>query len=321
MGLPRRLRVIAVDELQALLEEFLAAPVSNLTRLPGGASRETWSFAAGGRRLVLRRDPPRHESMSTDRKTEFELLRRAAAAGVPVPPVLEMCELGSPGFLMEFVEGETIARKILRDDEYAAARPVMASQCGEILARLHSIEATDLLGPPPAAPAAGALDRYRSVLDSFGEPHPAFELGFRWLEGRLPAAGRAGLVHGDFRLGNLIVDASGVRAVLDWELAHIGDPWEDLGWLCVRSWRFGGPGEVGGFGRRDDLYSAYERASGVPVDTDAVWWWEVFGTLKWGVICIAQAFTHLWGRVQSVELAAIGRRAVETEYDLLELIS
>lgn len=317
-------------ELASRLESFLAArlggPVSvrGLERLPGGASRQTWSFTAatvdGERRLVLRRDPPGAGQSSMDRATEFGLLRAAAAAGVPVPSAL-WCDdeaFGSPGFLMEHVDGETIARRILRDDTYAAARPAMAAQCGEILARIHTMDP----GPvaPGADPAREALARYRTLLDSFGEPHPAFELGLRWLERHAPAPGRVTLVHGDFRTGNLVVGPDGVRAVLDWELAHPGDPLEDLGWLCVRSWRFGGPGEVGGFGDRGDLFAAYERASGVTVDPGAVRWWEVFGNLKWGVICVAQSFTHLWGHVRSVELAAIGRRACETEHDLLELI-
>ncbi|MET1040820.1 MAG: DUF6285 domain-containing protein, partial [Acidimicrobiales bacterium] len=128
------------------------------------------------------------------------------------------------------------------------------------------------------------------------------------------------VVHGDFRHGNLIVGPEGLRAVLDWELAHLGDPLEDLGWLCVRAWRFGGPGPVGGFGEREELYAAYEAAGGRAVDPDVARWWEVLGTLKWGVMCIIQTATHLTGQARSVELAAIGRRVCENEYDLLALI-
>jgi aminoglycoside phosphotransferase (APT) family kinase protein len=108
--------------------------------------------------------------------------------------------------------------------------------------------------------------------------------------------------------------------VLDWELAHVGDPMEDLGWLCVKAWRFGVDRPVGGFGEYADLFAAYEDASGRAVDPDVVRWWEVLGTLKWGIMCIAQAFTHLSGTVRSVELATIGRRVCENEWDLLELI-
>jgi aminoglycoside phosphotransferase (APT) family kinase protein len=323
-----------VDDLRERLAAFcsqrLGHPVriEELVRLSGGASREMWSFVVGDdterRRLVLRRDPPGAPARS-DRANEVELLRRAAEAGVPVPRVVwtaTAAELGSPGFFMDHVDGETIARRILREDAYAGARRVMARQCGEILARIHSIPAEGLTGLPRAdgPPATAVIEQYRTLLDSFGEPHPTFELALRWLDARRPPSERLTVVHGDFRNGNLIVGPDGVRAVLDWELVHIGDPWEDLAWLCMRSWRFGGPGEVGGFGHREDLYAAYEDVSGVAVDRDAVHWWEVMSNVKWGVMTIGQAFTHLWGHVPSLELAAIGRRTAETEYDVLNLI-
>lgn len=313
------------EELRQRLEAFLDASVDDVRRVAGGSSRETWVFTADGDRLVLRRDPPGAPARS-ERAAEVELLKRADEAGVPVPKVLRSATdgeaLGSPGFVMEHVPGEAIAPRILRKDEFAEARPRMAAQCGEILARLHTIPTDGLEGIERAGndPAAEAMERYREILDSTGEPHPAFEIGFRWLADRKPEPDRVTLVHGDFRNGNFLVGPDGIRAVLDWELAHTGDPWEDLGWLCTRSWRFGAPGEVGGFGDREDLYRAYEEVSGRPVDRDAVRWWEIFGSLKWGVMTMMQAFTHLWGHVRSVELAAIGRRTVECEYDLLTLI-
>jgi aminoglycoside phosphotransferase (APT) family kinase protein len=128
------------------------------------------------------------------------------------------------------------------------------------------------------------------------------------------------LVHGDFRLGNLIVGPDRIEAVLDWELVHLGDPLEDLGWLCARPWRFRGPGPVGGMGEYDDLLAAYERESGTAVDGEELRWWEVFATLRWGVICLLQAARHLSGSERSVELAAIGRRVAETELDLLDCL-
>ncbi|MGH8996439.1 MAG: DUF6285 domain-containing protein, partial [Acidimicrobiales bacterium] len=144
--------------------------------------------------------------------------------------------------------------------------------------------------------------------------------GIRWLEENQPEQAASTLVHGDFRLGNLIVGEDGVRAVLDWELAHQGDPVEDLAWLCVRAWRFGGAEPVGGFGQIDDLLEGYREGSGVAVDRRALDWWIAFGTLHWGIICIAQAATHLSGVFRSVELAAIGRRVCEVESDLAELL-
>lgn len=324
----------ATDELREQLVAFCSdrsgrpVRIDDLTRMSGGASRETWSFTLvdgeSSRRLVLRRDPPGAPAQS-DRSTEAEILSRAGEAGVPVPAVLwraENGELGSPGFVMNHVAGETIAPRILRDDAYASARKVMGAQCGEILAKIHSVPTDGLPGltPPEGKPAEIVLAQYRDLLDSLGEPHPAFELALRWLGRRIPRSPPVALVHGDFRNGNFIVGEEGIRAVLDWELAHLGDPWEDLAWLCVRSWRFGGPGEVGGFGEREDLYASYERMSGAPVDREAVRWWETMSNVKWGVMTVVQAFTHLWGHVPSLELAAIGRRTVETEYDVLELI-
>jgi aminoglycoside phosphotransferase (APT) family kinase protein len=161
---------------------------------------------------------------------------------------------------------------------------------------------------------------YRTVLDSLGEPHPAFELGFRWLERNRPPTERTVVVHGDFRHGNLIIGPDGVRAVIDWELAHAGDPMEDLGWLCVKAWRFGAARPVGGFGSYEQLFEAYGEAAGVAVDPDVVRWWEALGTLKWGIMCIMQASRHLSGLSRSVELAAIGRRVCENEHDLLSLL-
>src|SRR5262249_9024439 len=224
------------------------------------------------------------------------------------------------GFVMDRVEGETIARKILRDDEYAAARPRLASQCGEIAARIHAVERSTLPHLPTVG-APGQIAQYRATLGGFGEPHPAFELALQWLAAHAPDEVEPQLVHGDFRNGNLVVGADGVRAVLDWELAHLGDPIEDLGWLCVKSWRFGVVDRVvGGFGAVSDLLAAYRAAGGRDGGPGGLRDWEAVGTLRWGVICEVQAFTHLQGAVRSVELATLGRRVAEMEWDLLELL-
>ena len=319
-----------LEALNQVAGQAVGSPVraEGLRRLSGGASRETWSFdavAADGevQPLVLRRDPGAHSGQS-DRSTEYTLLRAAAAAGVPVPRVRHLLTesdgLGQ-GFVMDRVDGETIARRILRDDAYASARPAMAAQCGEIAARIHAVPLAEL----PSMPTQGAREQiaqYRSTLDMFGEPHPAFELGLQWLEARCPErAPQVALVHGDFRNGNFIVGPEGIRAVLDWELAHLGDPIEDLGWLCVKSWRFGNTDKlVGGFGDVDALLHAYVAAGGREVSPDELRFWVAFGTLKWGIICIGQAFTHLNWLVRSVELATLGRRVAEMEWDLLDIL-
>lgn len=314
-----------VGYLQDLWEDP-AVTVTGLDRMPGGASRETWSFDAvrgdGARlALVLRRDPPTLPRPDGIRR-EALALQATARTGVPVPGLLgwstDSGHLGAPFLLMERIEGETLARRILRDEEYRQARGVLAGQCGEALARIHSIPAEQV----PGLEAVDPLQQTFQFYEALGELHPALELGFRWLERhRPPPSGRHTVVHGDFRNGNLVIGSDGIRAVLDWENVHIGDPMEDLGWLCVKAWRFGAPWPVGGFGSYEELFDSYTRTRGEPVDPEAVRWWETFGTLRWGVICIAQAHRHLSGAVRSVELAALGRRVCEQEHDLLALLA
>ena len=326
---------VATGLARALVRHF-GRPVSveGLRRESGGASRQTWSFDAvvGERRdgLVLRRDPPlqpgaaAESSAVIDRATEFRVLQAAHAAGVTAPEPLfaltPMDGLGD-GFVMRRVDGTAIARKLLRDAPYAVARPRIPAQLGAILARLH---ATDTATLPPLAhrEAADLIGGLRGVLDTLGYAQPVFELALSWLDRRKPPpAAKPVLVHGDFRTGNYLVDASGVTAILDWEGAHLGDPVEDLGWLCVKSWRFGAIDKpAGGFGSREDLWKAYEAAGGGRVEPARARWWEVFGTVRWGIICHTQAHKHLSGAQKSMELASIGRRAVETEVDLLQLL-
>ena len=219
--------------------------------------------------------------------------------------------------IVEFVDGETIPRRILRDANFAVARSRLASQAGEALARIHRLPVDAL---ESRVPVADEVAQYLSTLHALAEPYPLLELAFRRLGATRPLGGDRVIVHGDFRIGNLMVGDDGLRAVLDWELAHVGDPLEDLGWFCVRAWRFGSPLPAGGVGSYDDFVGAYEEASGRVVDRDALAWWEAFGTLRWGVICAVQASLHLGGAVRSVELAAIGRRVCEVEHDLLSYL-
>jgi aminoglycoside phosphotransferase (APT) family kinase protein len=298
------------------------AEIIDLTQLSGGASRETWSFAAhhaDGRvePLILQRQRPGSER---DMAVEVAALRVAREAGVPVAEVVASgsadSALGAAYMVVRRVPGETIARKILRDEQFAEARAALPGQLGRALAALHRLPAAAV----PELTSFDQVQQYREVLDLTGQPHPTFELAFRWLADRRPPPAGEAIVHGDFRLGNVIVDEHGLAAILDWELAHVGDPMEDLGWLCVKAWRFGGDLPVAGLGAYDDLFAAYSDASGRPVDPDVVRWWEVLGTLKWGIMCIMQANAHLSGASRSHELAAIGRRVCENEYDLLALM-
>lgn len=308
-----------------------AGGISDLRRLTGGASKETWAFRAlvdgADTALVLRRarggDRDPVFTIDVALETEAVLMARAGEAGVPVPKVEFVLDpadgLGS-GYVMEFVEGETIARKILRDDQYAPARKVMAYQCGEILAKIASTDTSGIDELARVTPPQ-QLARIEKIYRAFDEPFPTIELVFKWLERNLPGDGAFGLAHGDFRNGNLIVGPEGVRAVIDWEIPHVGDPLEDLGWLCTNVWRFGVSDKpVGGFGEREDLFAGYEAAGGGPVDPARVHFWEVFGCLNWAVICMMMTRRHLLGAVESIELVTIGRRAMEGEIDLLNLI-
>jgi len=318
---------VGADELDQALGALLGPDggrVEGLRRLSGGASRETFAFdfvtGTGRQPLILQRLRPGGASAAAaPLALEADLLRLAGRGGVPVAEVVATDSgdlLGTPGMVVRRLEGETIPRKLLRDDEWAVARSRLGHQVAEAMAAIHALPPDEVPGLRPTDQVA----QYRQVLDDLGEPHPAFELGLRWLEANRPEPGPPVVVHGDLRLGNLLVDHEGLRAVLDWELAHLGDPLEDLGWFCVRAWRFGSALPAGGVTTREDLATRYAAASGRSVDPGALRWWEVLGTLKWGVICVMQAWGHLSGMTRSVELATIGRRVCENEWDVLGLL-
>ena len=315
-----------VDLLNAVCTAQFGAPAEAVKRLSGGASQESWRFVCNGQAYVLRRNPNGQESASAalSKDSEAAILAAAAQAGIAVPRVAHICApqdgLG-PAYIMDFIEGETIARKILRDDAFSGARDMLPAQCGALLAKLHSLPVAEL-PDLPVSDAAGELAKYTGFLRDYGHPHPVFELAIKWLSDHLPDAKPHALVHGDFRNGNIMVSPEdGLVALLDWELTHIGDPMEDLGWICVPSWRFGQHDKpVGGFGQRQAFYDAYQVHGGT-VDEAAARFWEILGTLKWGIMCAAlmtQSFES--GLDPSIERGAIGRRASETEIDLLRMI-
>jgi len=299
-----------------------AVDVVEVRRLSAGASRLTWSVdvRSGGvlRRLVLQRE--RGEGLGrSEMLTEAALIRAAGAAGVPVPTVVaadaDAAPLGGAYIVTERVDGETIPRRILRDPALGPARAGFAAQCGEILTRIHAIPLSRL----PDLPRPDPVDAIMEMLDNTGQSRPAFELGLLWLREHPPRERPATLVHGDFRNGNLVVGPDGIRAVLDWELAHIGNPVQDLGWLCARPWRWGAAPTVGGIGRVDELLAAYSPADG-PVTAVELFWWKLLSSVSWGVMCLEQARVHLSAEQRSVELAVLGRLSSEMEYDVMRMV-
>jgi aminoglycoside phosphotransferase (APT) family kinase protein len=307
---------------EALASVIGADRVENLRVLTGGASRQTWAFDADGRALILRIGPP--DEIHAGMELEAAALTRAAAAGAPVPRVLvahnSTAALGNPFLVCDFIGGETIVRRILRalDDE---SRASLLAQCAAALAAIHRAD-PDGIGLNRSEP----LHEWHAQLDEMGDTSATFEWAFRWLAANRPDPSPNVLVHGDFRMGNLIIDTDShparLAAVLDWELTHTGEVYEDLSWFCIRAWRFGAPPtlDAGALGAREEFLRAYETASGATLDRAAMRWWLVLSTLRWGVICRYQAERHLSGQTRSVELAAIGRRVHETEFDLLSLL-
>ena len=319
-----------------------ATQVQGLRRLSGGASQETWAFDAVSdpatgpvadpaadssvdrRELILRRAPTGaaiRASGNPGLAAEAQLIRGAAAAGVPVPEVVLVLQpdhgLGA-GFVMQRLPGETLGRRIA-----SAERNTLAHQCGEALARIHALP---LAGLPPlrVTQPRAEVAHLRQWHASHGAARPVFQLALRWLDQHAPADGVATLVHGDFRNGNLMVDVTApggaLVGVLDWELAHLGDPMADLGWICVPSWRFGQLARpVGGFGTLDALLTGYASAGG-QADRARLHWWQVLGTLRWGVMCESMGQAWRSGAEPVMEKAAISRRASEVEIDLLALL-
>lgn len=326
-----------VDERQ--FEERLAAfcarafgggaALDGLRRLSGGASMESWAFDHGGRAMVLRRLPDgiddRGDTDSTvtaiSLATQAELIEIARSHGVTAPEVL--AQLGEAdgigkGFVMARAEGETLPHKILGKPNFATAESRLTEQCALELARIHAIAPGQLPAEIQQVTASELLDQQEAAYRALGGAIPIYDYAFRWLETQLPSPAEPKLVHADFRMGNLMIDAEGISAVLDWELAHLGDPIEDLAYLCTPSWRFGQyEKQAGGFDSADNLIAAYQRESATPVDRAHFDWWLVYNTLWWGVACLRMGHSYRDGSAHTLERTIIGRRVSEVEIDLL----
>ncbi|MCP5179843.1 MAG: phosphotransferase family protein [Pseudomonadales bacterium] len=329
-----------MSEFQSRLEAVLAREIAeyrglvSCERLSGGASQETYRIVIrtedGDRKLCMRRAPggvkvetvAQHPGLAT----EALLMRVAREAGVPEPEVRHVLTdddgLGD-GFLMEWLEGEALGARIVRSPDFDAIRPKLAYLCGQALARIHAVdlEASGLssrLGRLTAEEFVHQTwDRYKLL----GTPQPMIDYAGKWLLANLPKDVTPALVHNDFRNGNIMFDQNGIVAVLDWEVAHIGDPMRDLGWICTNSWRFGRTElPVGGFGEYADLFAGYESVSGTPVDPERVRFWEVFGSFWWATGCLGMAEHYRSGPDKTVERPGIGRRSSECQVDCVNLL-
>jgi len=298
------------------------AQVLSMQLAAGGNSRETWAadvrIGASPRRVVLRCDPD-HWIRPIEMQREISGLQLAAQAGVPVPAMLvssQTVPLDRPYVVTDFVPGTALARQVMREPEYAPARARFAAQCGTILARLHQ--------PALAPPGWLAYDPIADLqwhLANTDFPSVVLEGAIRWLDRNRPALQGAPVpVHRDFRLGNLMMQPEGVAAVLDWETCQLGDPIEDLAWLCTRSWRYGSELPVGGLGRVEDLLQSYQEVSGRVVEPERFHWWSVYAETRWGLAGMARQRDASAG--DRMEQAAIARRACRQEMNvLLELKS
>jgi aminoglycoside phosphotransferase (APT) family kinase protein len=295
----------------------------------GGSSRTIVFDLADGatrRRLVSREETYRAaNSPFLSPAEQFRLMSLVHKRGFPVPePVFEFdaADNMAPGYVCAFVAGETLPKAILHAAEFDGVRPRLAARCGELLAMLHGFPLGEFdflaVRADSVDPIAAQRDRY----DSYGGGRAAVDFGLRWLERNRPPEIRPVLLHGDFRVGNLMVSPEGVAAVLDWECAHLGSPFEDMGWLCTRAWRFDRPEHfTGGLGEAAPFFAAYEQAGGVRVDEDAVRYWTVFGLLRWAILNLMQAKGHIDGERRGLVFAACGRNVALIEYDLLMTLS
>jgi aminoglycoside phosphotransferase (APT) family kinase protein len=314
------------DEFAANLSRFVHRVLGgkgepeSLHRLTGGANMESWSFDYSGNGYVLRCSPSA-ELMAArvfGHDVEAAVVRAAFAAGVKAPEIVGEIEqrdnLGT-GYLMHRVEAEVNPAKILARPPHA-----LLSDFAHELAAIHAVPRLTL----PTLPETSAETLWaelKSLFIDFGGDRPVMALALHWLEHHLPPPAEPVLLHGDFRMGNLMVDADGLAAVLDWELAHLGDRHQDLAFGCINSWRFGYIDRPAfGIGPLDQFFASYEQESGTCVQYELFRWWLVYSTLWWGICCLQMADIWRSGRDPGLERAVIGRRASETEVDLLMLL-
>ena len=310
---------------QEFLENSLNKKIKNLVPLTGGASADINRIIfEDNKEFIVRRSVVKDKAvMAIPKNMEAKIQKIVKEYGAPVPEIImefsEGAEIGE-GYVMQSVGGETIPRKILRDDSYKNIRNKLPYEIGKSLAQIHKTKLEQLQDLEKIT-FSGSLEKLFKIYESFDQPQPVFDLAFKWLENQKILDYEEVLVHGDYRFGNFIISEKKLESIIDWELAHIGNPMEDLGWLCVRSWRFGNVNKrAAGLGDVDELIAGYEANSKIKIDKSQLDMWQLYGSLKWGIICMVQTFAHLSGAVKSLEKAAIGRRVSETEFDLMNMI-
>ena len=298
----------------------VALPIEHLGRLSGGANMESWSFDWGGAGYVLRRAPSAEimEGRPFGHDVEAAIVRAARKAGVLAPEIVG--ELGpsdglGSGYVMRRVEADVSPANILGDPPTS-----LVGDIARELARIHTIPAGDF-AHLPTRDTGEMVAELKTRFTGYGGDRPIFALALKWLEDHLPDPAPTVFLHGDFRMGNLMADADGLAAVLDWELCHLGDRHQDLAFGCINSWRFGHIDRPAfGAGVLADFWAAYECESGTTVDPARFRFWLVYSTLWWGLCCLQMADIWRSGLDKTLERAVIGRRASETEVDLLMLL-
>lgn len=305
-------------------------------RLTSGASRITFEVSTickgKPKKLALRINPAdlNEDGLMSQRiapSSEAEVMKLARSAGIPTPEIIyifdEEDDLGE-GYLMDWMEGESVGSKISRGEEFKAIRPVLAKQCGQILGRLHSIDisATGLETVLEKLKPIDYVSQQYKIYKSLKVQRPMIEYVARWLLENPPRDRPLCLVHNDFRNGNLLVNKlSGISGVLDWEIAHIGNPIRDIGWLCTPSWRFGvSKNTVGGFGMLNDLLASYEASGGSKLEQEELKFWMIFGSFWWAIACLLMEKSYENGEDKSIERPIIGRRISECEVDCVNLL-
>lgn len=335
-------------KLKSQLEDYLSrrletgVHIDHMKSLTGGACQDNYLVdlrvdagdMAGAHKLVMRSDKGGSLLKSLTRPEEYRVAEAAAGNGVetPRPYWLETDRnvIGRPFYFMQCIPGNANARYVLRDKSLNAYRKQLPDDLARNLAAIHGVtpsthpELNAVFGEPPAAGSAqlahSSIEDIRAYVVQLDEAHPAMELVLHWLKQNAPVNDTPVLVHGDFRTGNFMVSPDGLHGIVDWEFAHWGDRHEDVAWLCMRDWRFGKNKDVGGFTDREIFYDAYQKHSGVTLQSERVRYWEIMGNLRWAVGSAQQARRHLSGADKGIELAAIGRRTCEMEYEMLRLM-